>query len=156
MHKLFIFHSLAERYGQKGNPIDKRTWQNLTMRDGIAVGFAQAFALIPGVSRSGSTLTMGLALGMERETAAWFSFLLGLPAIILAGGLEIVTLLKSGLSGQGWFLLAVGLVSASLSAYLALWGLLRYLKNHSSWVFVWYRLALGVVLIGGAIAGWLQ
>ncbi|MDX2256628.1 MAG: undecaprenyl-diphosphatase UppP [Pseudanabaenaceae cyanobacterium bins.39] len=148
--------ALAERYGQRGNPLEQRTWQNLTMRDGIAVGFAQAFALIPGVSRSGSTLTMGLALGMERETAAWFSFLLGLPAIILAGGLEMLTLFKSGLSEQGWMLLAIGLISASLSAYLALWGLLRYLKNHSSWIFVWYRLGLGLFLIGGAIAGWFR
>ncbi len=148
-----VLLALAERYGQKDRGPTKRRWTDLTMRDCLAVGIAQAFALVPGVSRSGATLTAGLALGMERATAAWFSFLLGVPAIVLAGLVELLSLRKAGLHADGWFLLGLGLASGSASAYAALWGLVRYLEGHSSWVFVWYRVALGVVLLLGAAAG---
>jgi undecaprenyl-diphosphatase len=147
-----VLLALAERYGQRDRGA-KRQWPDLGIRDCIAVGLAQMFALVPGVSRSGSTLTAGLALGMERATAAWFSFLLGLPAIVLAGLVELLSLRKAGLHAQGWALLALGLAAGSASAYLALWGLLRYLKEHTSWVFVWYRIALGILLLWGAAAG---
>jgi undecaprenyl-diphosphatase len=133
-----------------------RTFEKLTPLDGVLVGVAQAFALIPGVSRSGSTLTAGLFLNMERETAARFSFLLGLPAVVLAGALELHTLTKAGLDANGWMVLLVGLVSASVSAFLAIYLLLRYLERHSTWVFVWYRLIMGVFLIFGATQGFLK
>ena len=148
-----VLLALAERYGQRDRGHAKRLLGDLTLRDCIAVGVAQAFALVPGVSRSGSTLTAGLALGMERATAAWFSFLLGLPAIVLAGAVELLSLRKAGLHAGGWGLLILGLASGSASAYLALWALVRYLKEHSSWIFVWYRIALGVLLIWGAARG---
>ncbi len=148
-----VLLALAERYGQRNGGHAKREWPGLNLRDCIAVGLAQAFALVPGVSRSGSTLTAGLALGMERATAAWFSFLLGLPAIVLAGAVELLSLRKAGLHAGGWGLLALGLAAGSASSYLALWGLLRYLKDHTSWVFVWYRIALGVLLVWGAAQG---
>ncbi len=148
-----VLLALAERYGQRDSGHAKREWPLLNVRDCIAVGVAQAFALVPGVSRSGSTLTSGLALGMERATAAWFSFLLGLPAIVLAGVVELVSLRKAGLHAGGWGLLALGLAAGSASSYLALWGLPRYLKEHTSWVFVWYRIALGVLLLWGATRG---
>lgn len=148
-----VLLALAERYGQRGRESEKRGWADLTVRDCLAVGVAQAFALVPGVSRSGSTLTAGLARGMERATAARFSFLLGLPAIVLAGLVELLSLRKAGLGAGGWALLALGLAAGSASAYLALWGLVRYLKEHTSWVFVWYRIALGAFLILGAAAG---
>jgi len=147
-----VLLALAERYGQRDHGA-KRQWPDLGIRDCVAVGLAQMFALVPGVSRSGSTLTAGLALGMERATAAWFSFLLGLPAIVLAGLVELLSLRKAGLHAHGWALLALGLAAGSASAYLALWGLLRYLKEHTSWVFVWYRIALGILLLWGAAAG---
>jgi undecaprenyl-diphosphatase len=150
-----VLLALAERYGQQRTGA-KREWSALTLRDCLYVGVAQAFALIPGVSRSGSTLTAGLALGMERATAAWFSFLLGLPAIVLAGLFELVSLRKAGLHGSGWLLLALGLAAGSASAYLALWFLVRYLRTHTSWVFVWYRIALGILLLVGAGAGLLH
>jgi len=146
----------AERYGQSDRGRVRRQWNRLTIRDAILVGISQAFALIPGVSRSGSTLTAGLAVRMERATAAWFSFLLGVPAILLAGAVELFSLRKAGLSGQGWILLGVGLAAGSASAYLALWGLLRYLKEHTAWIFVWYRVALGVLLLVGAARGFLH
>jgi undecaprenyl-diphosphatase len=143
--------AIAEKRGGRD-----RTFDNLTLWDGIWVGVAQAFALIPGVSRSGSTLTAGLFLGMERETSARFSFLLGLPAVILAGAVELHTLTKAGLSTAGWLTLLVGLISASISAFAAIWGLLRYLEKRSTWIFVFYRFAMGVFLIVAVMAGWLQ
>jgi undecaprenyl-diphosphatase len=143
--------AIAEKRGGRD-----RTFDKLNLWDGIWVGIAQAFALIPGVSRSGSTLTAGLFLGMERETSARFSFLLGLPAVILAGAVELHTLFKAGLSADGWITLGIGLTSASISAFLAIWGLLRYLETRSTWIFVFYRFAMGVFLIVGVMAGWLQ
>ncbi|MEH2237445.1 undecaprenyl-diphosphate phosphatase [Nostoc sp.] len=143
--------AIAEKRGGRD-----RTFDNLTLWDGIWVGVAQAFALIPGVSRSGSTLTAGLFLGMERETSARFSFLLGLPAVILAGAVELHALTKAGLSTAGWLTLLVGLISASISAFVAIWVLLRYLEKRSTWIFVFYRFAMGVFLIVAVMAGWLQ
>ncbi|BCL38158.1 undecaprenyl-diphosphate phosphatase [Nostoc sp. MS1] len=143
--------AIAEKW-RRGN----RTFDQLSLWDGIWVGIAQAFALIPGVSRSGSTLTAGLFLGMERETSARFSFLLGLPAVILAGSVEVHTLFKAGLSASGWLILLVGLISASISAFLAIWGLLSYLEKHSTWIFVLYRFVMGIFLIVGVMLGWFQ
>ena len=112
--------ALAEFQGTR-----ERGFGKLTLKDGLLVGIAQALALIPGVSRSDSTLTAGLFLGMEREAAAKFSFLLGLPAVTLAGAIELHALFKAGLGANGWFVLVVGLTSASISAFLAIYGLLR-------------------------------
>lgn len=140
--------ALAEKQGGRD-----RNFEKLTLKDGIIVGLAQACALIPGVSRSGSTLTAGMFLGMERETAAKFSFLLGLPAVLLAGAVELHTLAQAGLSFDGWITLLVGLTSASIAAFLAIFGLLRYLENQSTWVFVWYRLLMGLFLIIGVATG---
>jgi undecaprenyl-diphosphatase len=148
-----VLLALAERYGQRNHSRVKRQWADLGIGDCISVGLAQMFALVPGVSRSGSTLTAGLGLGMERATAAWFSFLLGLPAIVLAGLVELLSLRKAGLHAGGWGLLVLGLAAGSAAAYLALWGLLRYLKDHTSWIFVWYRIALGILLLWGSAAG---
>jgi undecaprenyl-diphosphatase len=134
--------ALAEIRGSRARDFDQ-----LTLKDGIWVGVAQAFALIPGVSRSGSTLTAGLFRGMARETAARFSFLLGLPAVVLAGFLELHTLLKAGLGLDGWLILLIGLTSASISAFLAIYLLLRYLERQSTWIFVWYRLLMGIFLL---------
>jgi undecaprenyl-diphosphatase len=143
--------AIAEKRGK----LD-RNFNQLTLLDGIWVGLAQALALIPGVSRSGSTLTAGLFLRMERETAARFSFLLGLPAIVLAGALELHTLFKAGLDFYGWMILLVGLTTASISAFAAIYGLLHYLEKRSTWIFVWYRLIMGVLLLVGVSAGWLR
>jgi undecaprenyl-diphosphatase len=148
--------ALAEWTGQRGSRGGRRTWKDLQFSDGVWVGIAQAFALIPGVSRSGSTLTAALGLGMERATAAWFSFLLGVPAIVLAGLYELWQLRKAGLGAHGWELLLLGLASGSAAAYAALWGLVRYLRHHTSWVFAWYRVLLGVLVLAGAARGWFR
>jgi undecaprenyl-diphosphatase len=127
----------------------RRTMERATFLDLLLVGIAQVGALIPGVSRSGSTLTGALALGFKREEAARLSFLLGLPAITLAGLKELYELHKIHLSTHGWALLTVGLVVASISAFFAIWALMRVLERYSSWPFVIYRLVLGVVILGG-------
>ncbi|MDB6083967.1 MAG: putative undecaprenol kinase [Gammaproteobacteria bacterium] len=133
-----------------------RTFTQITLRDGIIVGVAQAFALIPGVSRSGATLTAGLFCGMERETAARFSFLLGLPAVTLAGLYELRVLVKAGLSSDGWVTLLIGLSFASVTAFIAIYALRHYLERRSTWIFVWYRLLFGIAIVGAVAGGYLH
>jgi undecaprenyl-diphosphatase len=134
----------------------RRVLANITLLDAMVVGIAQIGALIPGVSRSGSTLTAALFLDLKREEAARFSFLLGLPAIALAGLKEIYELHKAHLDAQGWSVLAVGLVVGSISAFAAIFLLMRILERFSAWPFVIYRVVIGVVLLVGASAGWLR
>jgi undecaprenyl-diphosphatase len=131
----------------------QRTLDQARFTDAMFVGLAQVGALIPGVSRSGSTLTAALALGFKRDEAARLSFLLGLPAIALAGLKELWELHRIHLDPHAWAVLAVGLGVASISAFLAIWGLMRILERFSSWPFVVYRLGLGVILLAGAMAG---
>ena len=123
------------------------------LRDMLIVGVAQVGALIPGVSRSGSTLTGALMLGFQRPDAARLSFLIGLPAIFLAGVREIWVLHKAGLTATGWSVLLVGLVVASISAFAAIWLLMRVLERFSAWPFVLYRIALGIGLLAGLYGG---
>lgn len=134
----------------------KRTFEDLQMKDGITMGFAQALALIPGVSRSGSTLTAGLFMGLERATAARFSFLLGVPSITLAGLVELKGLLEVGPGTVGWLPLVVGVIAALISSYAAIDWLLKFLKNRSTWVFVWYRLAFGAAILLAIATGRMQ
>jgi len=133
-----------------------RTLEHVSLKDALVVGFAQVGALVPGVSRSGSTLTAALFLDLKREQAAQFSFLLGLPAITLAGLKELYELYKAHLDAHGWSVLAVGLVVASISAFAAIWGLMRFLERFSTWPFVAYRAFIGVVLLAGAATGLLS
>jgi undecaprenyl-diphosphatase len=134
----------------------QRSFDRVGLLDCLWVGIAQVGALIPGVSRSGSTLTAALFLGFKREEAARLSFLLGLPAIALAGLKELAELRHAGLDGHGWAVLAVGLIIASLSAFVAIWGLLRILERFSAWPFAVYRALIGAVLLAGVATGWLS
>lgn len=124
-----------------------RTLAQVKPFDAMIVGVAQVGALIPGVSRSGSTLTAALWLGLKRDEAARFSFLLGLPAIALAGLKELWELHHAHLSAHGWGVLFVGLAVASVSAYFAIWALMKILEQVSAWPFVAYRAALGVLIL---------
>ena len=133
----------------------RRTIDNASFVDAMLIGIAQIGALIPGVSRSGSTLTAALALGFKRDEAARLSFLLGLPAIALAGLKEIWELYKIHLDGRGWSVLLLGLIVASISAFFAIWGLMRILQQFSTWPFAIYRFMLGVVILVGVATGWL-
>ncbi len=143
--------TLAEFQGSR-----KRGFELLGFPDTLWVGVAQVLALIPGVSRSGATMTMGLCLGMERETAAKFSFLLGLPTVILVGSIELHLLLQSELSLSNWLILLLGLTAGSIAAFAAIYGLLEYLKTQSTWAFIWCQMAIGVLLIVGSIKGFLS
>jgi undecaprenyl-diphosphatase len=133
----------------------QRSFERVGLLDCLLVGIAQVGALVPGVSRSGATLTAALFLGFRREEAARFSFLLGLPAIALAGLKELAELRHAGLETHGWAVLGVGLLVASLSAFVAIWALLRVLERYSAWPFAAYRAFLGVVLVAGIATGWL-
>lgn len=142
--------ALAELYAKH-----RRTLDQATLKDAMSVGFAQIGALIPGVSRSGSTLTGALFLGLERDEAARFSFLLGLPAIAAAGFKELWELHKAHLDAAGWSVLGFGLIIASISAFAAIWSLMRILERFSAWPFVAYRFLMGVFLLLAVALGWL-
>ncbi len=146
-----VLLGIAEKFARH-----RRTFAQLTLGDGVIVGLAQMFALIPGVSRSGATLTAGLFCGMERETAARFSFLLGLPAITAAGLYELRVLFKAGFNSEGWVTLAIGLTAASVTAFIAFYALLHYLERRSTWIFVWYRLLFGVGIVAAVSTGYLH
>lgn len=141
---------LAEVYGTR-----KRQFEQLDLQDGLWMGLAQALAIIPGVSRSGSTLTAGLGIGIDRAAAARFSFLLGIPAITIAGLVELVSLLREPFTTGDLGVLIWGLLAAGVSSYAAIAWLLRFLQTQSTWVFVIYRLVFGVVILGAIAAGWL-
>ncbi|WP_409440435.1 MULTISPECIES: undecaprenyl-diphosphate phosphatase [unclassified Pseudomonas] len=131
----------------------KRDMSEMHLRDALIVGIAQIGALIPGVSRSGSTLTAAMFLNLKREEAARFSFLLGLPAIALAGLKELVVLWHASIPAEAWSLLLVGILVASLSAFAAIWGLMRFLERFSTWIFIVYRALLGIFLLVGVHNG---
>ena len=137
---------LAEKIGSR-----KRGFASLEIKDGMLVGLGQSLALVPGVSRSGSTLTTALFLGLERQTAARFSFLLGIPTLTLA---TLYQARKAFGNFDSLIPLLVGMVSTFIFSYLAIAWLLRYLQRHSNWIFVWYRLGFGAVLLLAIAFGW--
>jgi len=143
--------ALAEIYSRP-----KRTLDHASLKDALVIGCAQIGALIPGVSRSGSTLTAALFRDFRRDEAARFSFLLGLPAIAAAGLKEMWELHKAHLDAQGWSILAFGLLIASISAFAAIWSLMRILERFSAWPFVVYRGLMGVFLLAAVYYGWLR
>ncbi|MGI8664495.1 MAG: undecaprenyl-diphosphate phosphatase [Jatrophihabitans sp.] len=132
---------VAERRGSR-----TRTEEDLNARDAVVVGTAQALALIPGVSRSGSTITAGLFRGLDRVTAARFSFLLSVPAVVASGLFEARKIGDSAAPGMGVTVLAT-LISFVVGLASIAW-LLRYVARHSTFIFIGYRIVLGVVLIG--------
>ena len=136
-----LFLALAERMGPRLKQLG-----GVTGRDGFVVGLAQALAVIPGVSRSGSTLTASLFDGWKRADAARFSFLLGIPAIAIAGLVELKSALSTS-AGAGPLPLLVGIFSAAVVSWLAIDWLLHFLQRNSTWIFVGYRLVFGAGLL---------
>ena len=130
---------VAERVSNR-----ERGVQSATLRDAIAIGFGQALALIPGVSRSGSTITVGLFLGFNREAAARLSFLLSVPAVVLSGLYQLGDALDAD---QGLGALLIATFFAFVSGYAAIAGLLRFLAGHTTYVFVAYRVVLGALVL---------
>ena len=126
----------------------QRRIAHLTWRDAVTIGFAQATALLPGVSRSGATITAGLFQGMQRADAARFSFLLGVPIIAAAGMKGLLDVLGDGLASSDVGVLLAGVTTSAIVGFVAIWGLLRFLQRSSTLVFVVYRLGLGLLLLG--------
>jgi undecaprenyl-diphosphatase len=137
-----LFLLAAEKIGQR-----KRGLETIGAQDGLLVGLGQAMALIPGCSRSGSTLTVALLLNMKREDAARFSFLLGLPAITLAGLVELKHMVGAGIASSDLASLAVGLITSTIVSYMAIAWLIKYLQKHSTLVFVLYRILFGLTVV---------
>lgn len=130
----------------------KRVMDAITMTDAMLIGMAQSLALIPGVSRSGSTIIAALLLGMRRSDAARFSFLLGIPAIGGAGIYELGDALAA-LGNDAWLPLLIGTATSAVSGYVAIAWLLRYLQRNSLAPFAGYRAVLGIVLLVLCLAG---
>jgi len=135
-----ILLAIAEIVGKR-----QRRMQELSVKDALAVGVAQCLALIPGSSRSGSTIMAGLLVGETRETAARFSFLLSIPAIAASGLLELKEAIDK-LPPGSFVNLAAGTIVSGIVGYLSIWFLLRFLRTHTTGVFIGYRL-----IVGGAI-----
>ena len=141
---------IAELVGKR-----ERSMDQLRVSDALAVGSAQVLALIPGSSRSGSTIMGGLFSGLNRETAARFSFLLSIPAIAASGLLELkeaVVKLPAGSYGS----LAVATVVSGLVGYASIWFLLRYLRTHSTSIFIVYRVIVGVAILLALSMGYMS
>lgn len=131
---------LSEKLGKFKKDIHQVKWY-----DALIVGFAQSFALIPGSSRSGTTITAGLFLGFDRETAARFSFLLSIPAVFGSGLLEFYQSL-SFIDSTGLIAMLVATIASAISGYLAIDFLLKYLKKNNTLIFVGYRIVIGILI----------
>ncbi|MFN2576953.1 MAG: undecaprenyl-diphosphatase UppP [Pyrinomonadaceae bacterium] len=146
-----VLLAIAEFVGRK-----QRTMEDLGLQDALAMGFAQCLALIPGSSRSGSTIMGGLFVGEARETAARFSFLLSIPAIAASGLLELKEAMHRLPQGS-LTTLAVATVVSGIVGYASIWFLLRFLKTHTTGVFIGYRLVVGgailIMLFSGRLSG---
>jgi undecaprenyl-diphosphatase len=124
----------------------KKEIKDVTWVDALIVGFAQSFALIPGSSRSGTTITAGLFMGLKRETAARFSFLLSIPAVLGSGLLEFYQCLKY-INSDGFVSIIIATIVAAISGYASIAFLLKFLRTRSTMLFVIYRIVLGILLL---------
>jgi undecaprenyl-diphosphatase len=146
MIALALVLAWAERVGTR-----KRDEEDLDRRDALVVGGAQALSLIPGASRSGTTITAGLFRGLNRPTAARFSFLLSIPAVLLSGLYEARKI--GGREGVGAGLTGVALILSFVVGLASIVWLMRWISRHSMYLFIYYRIALGLLLIGLLSAG---
>jgi undecaprenyl-diphosphatase len=124
----------------------RKEMKDITILDSLIIGFAQAFALIPGSSRSGTTITGGLFVGLNRESAARFSFLLSVPAILASGLLQLYEARKFVDSSMALNLI-VSTIFSAVSGYAAIDFLLKYLRKNTTFFFIYYRIALGIAII---------
>ncbi|HKP82769.1 MAG TPA: undecaprenyl-diphosphatase UppP [Pyrinomonadaceae bacterium] len=145
-----VLLTIAELVGKRS-----RDMNQLTIKDALAVGSAQVLALIPGSSRSGSTIMGGLFAGLNRETAARFSFLLSIPAIAASGLLELKEATEK-LPAGSYGSLAVATVVSGVVGYASIWFLLRYLRTHSTGVFIVYRVIVGGLILAALSFGYIS
>ena len=133
---------LADRYGKATRPEKSTTW-----KDALIIGAVQVLSLIPGVSRSGATMSAGLLRGFDRVAATKLSFFLGIPALVAAGALQAVTQYQHIADGVGWFNTLLATVVSFLVGYAAIAWLLKFVASNNFSLFIWYRLGLGALLI---------
>ena len=150
MNVVGVLLTIAELVGKRDHGMDQ-----LRISDALAVGFAQVLALIPGSSRSGSTIMGGLFAGLTRETAARFSFLLSIPAIAASGLLELKEAMEK-LPAGSYGSLAVATVVSGAVGYASIWFLLRFLRTHSTGVFIVYRVIVGGVILAALAFGYMS
>ena len=147
---LALFLALAEKMAKKTKNVKDVSWLESQI-----MGIAQALALIPGVSRSGVTITAGLFSGLTREAAARFSFLLSIPAVFASGMYELWEV-RNQLNSDGFFVIIISTLVSGIVGYLSIAFLLNYLKKHSTFVFIYYRIILGLLIILFLALGWLS
>jgi undecaprenyl-diphosphatase len=140
---------IAEKVALRARGLNAVTW-----RDALIVGCAQALALIPGASRSGTTITAGLFLGLDRPAAARFSFLLSIPAVLASGLFELLRI-RSTVFELGAGNLFIATVVSGFAGYAAIAWLLRFLMRNSLMSFVWYRIGLGFLISFALFHGWI-
>lgn len=148
---MLIIIALCMAYAEKKASF-LRTIHDIKLKDALLIGLAQALALIPGSSRSGTTITAGLFLGLNREAAARFSFLLSIPAVLGSGILELKKAIPI-VSGEDFSSLMIATIISGISGYAAIAFLLNYLRSKSIGIFIYYRLALGCLLLFLAVSG---
>ena len=136
-----ILFIVGEAVGAKTRLADK-----LRFSEAVGIGLAQAAALVPGVSRSGATITLGIFLGLRREEAARFSFLMSVPIIASAGSLQLADVASEGMDAQGVLMFGSGFVSSAVVGYLAIKFFLRFVTHHSLRAFAYYRFTLAAVV----------
>ena len=147
-----ILMQVAEAYAKRRQ---MRGFDDMTVTDAVAIGLGQCLALIPGSSRSGSTIMPAIFRGIDRPTAARYSFLLSIPAVGGAGFLELFKE-RHALGALGWPPIIVAIVVAFISGYASIWFLIRYLRTHTTHVFIYYRYVLGAAMIAMLMTGYLK
>jgi len=147
-----IFILWAEK---RNHTITVESADDLSWKDALKVGFAQALALIPGTSRSGATIIGGLFFGLSRKAATEFTFFLAMPTLI---GATVYELYKERalLSSTDLDMWAVGFIASFVSAFLCVRWLLRYISTHDFTIFAWYRIAFGMIVLGTYYGGWVD
>lgn len=139
---------LGDRLGKQNRGEDA-----ITVKDGVALGLIQSIALVPGVSRSGATISGGMLMGLDRVTATRMSFFLGIPTLIASGLYEAVKEAKNIAAGAGWLATGIGTVVSFVVAYASIAWLLKYVSRHNFTAFVIYRVALAVLIVGLLVGG---
>jgi undecaprenyl-diphosphatase len=147
-----ILMQIAEAYAKRR---ELRQFDDMTVMDAVVIGLGQCLALIPGSSRSGSTIMPAIFRGIDRPTAARYSFLLSIPAVGGAGVLELFKE-RHALGALGWTPIAVAIAVAFVSGYASIWFLIRYLRSHTTHVFIYYRYVLGIAMIAMLMTGFLK
>ncbi|MBT4315001.1 MAG: undecaprenyl-diphosphate phosphatase, partial [Candidatus Magasanikbacteria bacterium] len=138
---------IAERYQQRSLIADHRSLKTVGWKQALFIGCAQAIALIPGTSRSGITMTAGLFSKLDKKSAAEFSFLMSVPIIVLAGGLNLLELIQKGLGDLNLTVLFAGFVAAAMSGFIAITGLMKIIQKWSFKPFVIYRIVVGILIL---------